>query len=140
MRSRREVLEKRKKLRKRLRKAVFEYGEKRITDNCTYWVSSISGCDKCVYNSLRTNENTSLRGCPSAEDCPDFVNRYTEKDLEDKYLKMCDDEVYLAKNYRDLFILNWVLEDSQPDWLEKLVSYLQNAYLKIKRFMLDGSK
>lgn len=140
MRSRREVLEKRKKLRKKLRKAVFEYGQKRITDNCTYWVSSVSGCDKCVYNSIRTNDNNSLRGCPNAEICPDFSNRYIEKDLEDKYLKMCEDEVYLAKNYRDLFILNWVLEDSEPDWLEKFVLFIDGVYLKIKRFLLDEPK
>ena len=140
MRSRREVLEKRKKLRKKLRKAVYDYGEKRITENCSFWVSGISGCDKCVYNSVKyPSQDNNLRPCNDASLCPDFKNKYSEKDLEDKYLKMCEDEIYLAKNYRDLFILNWVLEDSEPDWLEKIVNAVNKVCVKIKEFLKDDN-
>ena len=140
MRTRREVLEKRKKLRKRLHKAVFDYGNQQITDNCKFWVSDISGNSKCVYNCVTNHEEASLRDCPCADKCLDFSNKYTPELLEEKYLKMADDNVYLARNYRDLFILNWVLEESEPDWVEKLILKIDAVILKIKGFMLDGKK
>ncbi len=109
MRSRREAVAKLKKLRKRFRKAIFDYGQQKETDNCKYWVSSIPGTDKCVYLA-----GGSLRPCPSSCTCPDFETKYTEQDLQEKYESLVMDNEYLARKYRDLFVMNWLLSD-EPD-------------------------
>lgn len=135
MRSQKEVFEKRKKLRKRLKKAVYDHGRVRCKENCSYWLSSAPGEDKCIFNSMRGERDVpQYRGCPDATICSDFTNRYTDEDLENKYLGLVDDQIYLAKNYRDLFILNWFLEPAEPDFWEKLHNFVSSAKKRLIKF------
>ena len=112
MKTVKEIIAKRKKFRKRLKKAIFDYGTACNTGNCRYWVDSLPGEKRCSFIS---GDAEDLRACPGAESCIDFECKYTEADLIAKYDSLVTDNLYLAKNYRDLFVLNWVLEDEEDE-------------------------
>lgn len=130
MRSKKEIIAKRRKLRKRLRKAIYDYGTTENRENCRYWVPGIDKKERCVYNELESPDGEKgLRCCPEEGPCLNFKRKYTNEDLEKRYLDRVNDQVYLANNYRDLFILNWVLEDEPEsegflEWLKKKMRLL----------------
>lgn len=126
MRTATDIFLKRKKLRKKLHSAVFDYGKSQITENCKHWITQIERKQNCVF--LCKTESGDLRGCPNAKECRDFENRYTNIDLEEKYKKLSTDDDYLARNYRDLFILNWVLGESEPSFISVFLTRINSFF------------
>lgn len=128
MKTKQDVYKKRDKLRSNLRKATFKYGKRKDKNNCKYWVDKVQGPSKCVYNAQ--NGGGEYRDCTGAESCPVFTCKYTEADLNEKYLTLLQDPAYLARNYPALSILDWMLEETvvvvpvYKKWWDAVLSWL----------------
>lgn len=130
MRSPKEVIRKRKKLRRRLHNALYIQSKQKKKENCKFWTQAMPEPCKCVYPSLN---NQPPRECPNAVECPDFKNRWGASDVEERYLRLVNDNNYLAKNYRDLFILNWMLEDdADEEEAKRELGFFLKLKLKLK--------
>ena len=129
MRSLKEIIKKRKKLRARLKEALKTQSSLKIKDNCKYWVPSIAEEAKCVFN--KVNNNGDCRTCPNSENCADFTKRWTDADIDAKYETLSKDKNYLARGYRDLFILEWVLEGENEEAAKKKFSWRRFIGLEV---------
>jgi hypothetical protein len=127
-----EVIQKRKKFLKRLRKRVYERGSQKTSGNCKYWVDSIPGDAKCTFNIAMHTGNKGLRECPHALECQDFFGRYTGEDLEKKFRALSVDDNYLAQNYRDLLWMNWMLESPEYSGTQKFKNWCADLLISIK--------
>lgn len=128
MRSVKEIIKKRKKLRNRLLRALIKQSQQKKTENCKFWITDLPEPCKCVYPKINDVKGET-RDCPNAKECPDFQAKWGTKDVHEKYLRLKDDDAYLARNFRDLFILNWVLgqevEEKKPSFFKRVIGLMK---------------
>lgn len=123
MRDIKEIKGKQRKLRRKLHSSLTKQSKEKSKDNCKFWIKDMPEPCKCVFPALN---NALPRECPNALECGDFVSKWGNKDVHEKYLRIIHDDNYLARSYPALFIINWVLDEK-----ETLVERLKNRIKSI---------
>jgi len=71
-----------------------------------------------------------------AKECKWFIPEVSPKEARDKFLRLMADDEYIYNNYRDIAVLQWVLDDRVHrhalSWWEELVIWFRFKFLKPK--------
>jgi hypothetical protein len=123
MRDIKEIQGKQRKLRRKLLKSLLKQSKEKTKDNCKYWIRDMPEPCKCVYPALN---NQPSRECPMATECPDFVSKWSQKDVHEKYLRIIKDDNYLSRSYPALFIINWVLNKEENSLINRIKNKIKS--------------